>query len=526
MKKLMFGAGALALLAGCNGSGTSNEVSIAEPQLKEIVVRAGDPAEAADALAAMALTDSGSGVLGFASSAIDGATATLTDLSLTGTEGLKAGSLVLEGLEMEDGQANFGKMSLNDITFSVEDEDVSMNLGSIELINPSPELAAWMAASLNGQDAPFPAADQIVFDSWSMNGLTGEFADLEAEGTFGIEKIEIRDMVDLKAAQAMISGLSVNGIDDSEGMSFNAKLGSLSATNVDAKMVQAIQENIDDEEALFGAILDIAYEDPMEPGYDAFQMDDLALDFGGASFAIPSLVSGIERNAAGQPVKFVTQPYTMSLKADSEGGEAGEALLQGLSVIGYEELELQGEGFMTYDPDQDTVVFDPETNYLELIDGAKFSFGGKIGGYSAYAKEAATSFDFESLADGGEPDPMAMTNALGQLIFHDLEISIADNSLMDRAFNAAATAQGSDPTELKSQIGMGLAMAPMMAQGSGVDMALVTEATSALSSFISDGGTLTLKLAPESPLSVASIMANPDPSAYTKETLGFTATQN
>ncbi|MEM9660042.1 MAG: hypothetical protein AAF961_16895, partial [Planctomycetota bacterium] len=33
-------------------------------------------------------------------------------------------------------------------------------------------------------------------------------------------------------------------------------------------------------------------------------------------------------------------------------------------------------------------------------------------------------------------------------------------------------------------------------QGSGVDMALVTEATSALSSFISDGGTLTLKLAP------------------------------
>ena len=68
-------------------------------------------------------------------------------------------------------------------------------------------------------------------------------------------------------------------------------------------------------------------------------------------------------------------------------------------------------------------------------------------------------------------------------------------------------------------------MAPMMAQGSGGDMALVTEATTALSSFINDGGTLTLKLDPSTPLSVASIMENPDPAAYTKDLLGFSATQ-
>ena len=120
---------------------------------------------------------------------------------------------------------------------------------------------------------------------------------------------------------------------------------------------------------------------------------------------------------------------------------------------------------------------------------------------------------------------MAMTAAMGALTIHGFELSIDDDSLLDRAFNAAATSQGADPAELKSQIGMGLAMAPMMAQGSGVDMALVSEATGALSKFISDGGTLTIKLAPETPLSVASIMENPDPSAYTKDALGFTATQ-
>ncbi|MEM9573499.1 MAG: hypothetical protein AAF996_18700 [Pseudomonadota bacterium] len=526
MKKLMFGAAGIALLAACGGDdNASTEVKITEPVLKELSVRSGDPAEAADALAAMSLANSGSGVLSFAGSSTDGASATFTDLTITGEEALTVGSLVLEGLDMENGQANFGKMSLNDISISDEEEDVDVKLGSIELINPSPELAAWLAGSLNGQEVPFPSADKIVFDSWSMNGLTGDFADTDAEGTFGIEKVEIRDMVDLKAAKAVISGFTLNGSDNEEGIDFDMRLGGMTATNVDAKFVKAIQENIDDEEAMMTAVMDLAYANPMEPGYDAFTLDDLAIDVAGASFAIPSIVAGVERNAAGQPVKFVTEPYSMTLKADPAGGEIGEQLLQGLSVVGYEELELKGAGVATYDPDTDIVEFDAGSNYLELVDGAKFSMGGKIEGYSSYAQEIASAFDFEELAAGAEPDPTAMTNAMGKLTFHNVEFSIADDSLLDRAFNAAATAQGADPAELKSQIGMGLAMAPMMAQGSGVDMALVTEATTALSSFINDGGTLTLKLDPSTPLSVASIMENPDPSAYTKEALGFSATQ-
>ncbi len=525
MKKLMFGAAALALVTACGQGDKPEEVNIEEPTLKELSVRAGDPAEASQALAAMSLADSG-GILSFAGSTTDGASATFTDLTITGEDAVKVGSLVFEGLDMENGQANFGKMSLNDITLSGDEgEEVEVKLGSIELINPSPELAAWFAAGLNGQETPFPAAENIMFDSWSINGLTGDFADDEADGTFGIDKIEIRDMANLKAAKAVITGFSLNGTDSSEGMNFDIKLGGVSATNIDAKFVKAIQENVGDEEALMAAVMEVAYDDPMEPGYDSFTLDDLSIDVAGASFAIPSIVSGVERNAAGQPVKFVTQPYNMTLKADAAGGEAGEALLQGLSVVGYEELELKGASVASYDPDKDIVSFDAGSNYLELVDGATFRMGGKIEGYSNYAKEAATAFNFEDLAAGAEPDPMAMTNAMGQLTIHGFEFSIDDNSLLDRAFNAAATAQGADPTELKSQIGMGLAMAPMMAQGSGVDMALVSEATGALSKFISDGGTLTLKLDPETPLSVASIMENPDPAAYTKDSLGFTATQ-
>lgn len=118
-----------------------------------------------------------------------------------------------------------------------------------------------------------------------------------------------------------------------------------------------------------------------------------------------------------------------------------------------------------------------------------------------------------------------MQEALGELTIHNFEFAIKDNSLLDRAFNAAATMQGQDPQQMKGQVSMMLGMAPMMAGEAGIDMALLTETTGALSKFISDGGTFTLKLNPSTPLSIGALMENPDPSALTKDSLGFTATQ-
>ena len=118
---------------------------------------------------------------------------------------------------------------------------------------------------------------------------------------------------------------------------------------------------------------------------------------------------------------------------------------------------------------------------------------------------------------------MAMMGALGELTFHGLEFSIDDDSLVNRVLNAVGTQSGQDPEQLRGQASMMLGMAPMMVQGSGFDMALVTEATGALSSFISEPGTITFKLDPSEPLSIAALMANPDPAALTKETLGFSA---
>ncbi len=523
MQKLLIGAAALALITGCNQS--SDSPTISDEPLKELEIRAGNPANAESALAAMSLADSGAGVLSFSGKTVDGATATFTDLSIAGAEEMTIGSLVFEGLDTTDAGADFGKMSLNDIKVDAPDGTGGANLGSLEVVNPSPALAAWIAGVLDDgePDADFPEVGELSFGSISFNDLSGNFSDPDAEGTFGLGKIEIRDMADLKAGRATLSDLALDMVADGE-MPVNIKLDSMSMSGIDGKLLEVVQDNMDaGEEELLAAIMSKAYENPMDPGYDGFSMGGLSAAVAGATFAMPSLESFIERNDAGQPVKYVTKPYTMTLKADPEAGEVGAQLLEGLSMIGYESLELKGESVANYDPDADMVSFDAKNSYFELVDGAKFSFGGKLEGYSAFSQGIGQSMDPETMFEGAEPDLDAMMAAYGALTVHGFEFSIDDDSLVDRIINASATQAGQDPQQMKNQIAMGLGMAPMMASGSGVDMELVTEAAGALSSFISDPGKLTIKLDPSEPISFAALMENPDPSALTKEFLGFSA---
>ena len=58
--------------------------------------------------------------------------------------------------------------------------------------------------------------------------------------------------------------------------------------------------------------------------------------------------------------------------------DAGAGLAQALSMVGYESVELKGEGEASYDPDQDIVELTAKKNYIELIDGAKISYGAKL----------------------------------------------------------------------------------------------------------------------------------------------------
>ena len=523
MKYLLCGVAAIAVLSACDRTSEPGE----EP-LGEITLREGDPAEADAVITAMSLSNSGDGIIQYGNKSVEGALATFSDITIAGDDGaVTASTLEFEGLDMVEDKASFSRMTLSGISIEdPEDTSGSVKVAKVEVLNPTPELAAWLASSLGtGEPAPFPSADMLGFASWSVNDVSAAFSDEDGEGSFSIANFEVRDLADQKAKRAVLSGLAFDFLADEGGEEVPVKmsLDSVSLSNLDLGILQAIQENIGDEDALAAAVMDKVYENPMDPGYDRATLDNFSLEAAGATFKVPSLDASVERNAAGQPVKYVTRPFSMTLDADPDGGEAGAGLAQALSMIQYESVEMKGAGVATYDPENDIVEMEASDNYFELVDGAKFSFGAKLGGYAAYSRAAADAFDFNAIAEGEEPDPMAFQGAVSELDFYDLELAIKDDSLINRVFTAYAAQSGQDPEEMRQQVAQMAQMAPMMAQGSGVDMAIVSELATAVSAFISDPGTLTIKLNPEEPLSAQTLSEMEDPSMLTKDYLGFAA---
>ncbi len=351
--------------------------------------------------------------------------------------------------------------------------------------------------------------------------LNVDIEDGREGGNFAVTKMEILGLGDDTVGHVGLQGLALSFADAGEEV--EVKVGQLGLSNIDTNLLFALSEDFGDPEDMAVAMMEAVYSNPMEPGYDAARLKDVSLSFGGVGFSVPSVDSSVERNAAGQPVKYVTKPYAMSLTADAGGGEPGEELAEALSMVGFQEISLKGESVGTYDPDLDIIEFKSRSNYLELVDGARFSFGGKIEGYSAYAAETASAMDFTGMAYGMEPDPMAMAAALGKITIHDLEFAIKDDGLVNRILGLIAVQTNTDPEALKSQVSMGLSMAPMMASSSGIDMALVTELATAVGSFIADPLTLRIALEPAEPLSLAGLIADPDPATITKDRLGFSA---
>ncbi|MEO0713517.1 MAG: hypothetical protein AAFY37_06350 [Pseudomonadota bacterium] len=539
MKKLMFGAAAAALLAACGGNGGDGEAAIeqaAEAAKREIIdvasltPRGGDASEAAAALTAMNLDTSGTGIVTFANKSVNGATATFTDVSIEIEDGdqpsVTAGTLTLEGLETtESGEASFGLMKLADITIppSEGEGDTVTTIKGLSLVNPSPATAGYIAKVLGGGDhEAVPDAEGLSFEGLALDTLLATISDEDGtSGTFGIETVNLGAQPDENVGSAVLEGMKLDIVDGADGQTAKMNLDNLTIAGADLKLLEAVRDNVDDEEAMATALSAALYDNPIDPGFDSMSLSNFTFDIAGADFALPSMNYVVARNDAGEPTRLSLEPMTMTLSADPEGGEAGSELAGALGMIGYETIELNAAGASTYDPETDILTYEAGENYFGLADGFTLNTGGKIEGYKAYSASLGDLMADPAALENG--DPTAMMGAFSSLVVHNFELQFDDNSFVDRMFNLAAAQSGEDPAQLRNQAVMMTSMAPMMAAGAGIDGALATEFAGAISSFLSEPGTLTLKVAPETPLNIGALIESGDPSSLTKDSLGFSA---
>ena len=517
MKYLLTGVAAIAMLTGCGPNDKPGDAPA------KVEARKGDPATAQAALTALELDASDR--LTFASNSLDGDTAVFENVTLIAPDGaedfdeadIKADRLEIEGLAMVDGKPNFARMVMSGLSIVPEDEadaGGSASIGSIELVNPSPAMAAWVADVLTEEDpGDLPEGDVMSFDRWALNAINFQIDDEGETGSFLVDAIEINSLKDQKVGQMLLKNFAFDMVDEVEGTDVTANVDLFDVRGMDFSTIADAAENAD---ALGESFMGFATpSDPANPGYDTISVQNLDVDVSGATFTLPSMNSSVERDDMGRAVKVVTEPFTMSLAGGE--GEFGEMLSTQLATMGYETVELTMAGESSYDPETDTIELDKGKNYWELKDGFRIDFSGKYDGVSKLV-EAQQDIGAE-IAD----NPTAAMAMFEDVNFHNFEISLDDNGIVDRGFNAYAAQTGEDPQQLRNQVAGLLAMAPMMAGGSGIDMELINEASSALSSFVTDPKTLTISFAPAEPLGMETLMALEDPSAINKEMLGFSA---
>ncbi len=528
MKHLFTSAAAIALLAACGGGDKEPEaqkdapkfeLSAEHPDISAIssfTPREGDAAKASDVLTALNLDSSGAGFATFADSSIDGDGATFTDVVIAPggpDEAVKIGKVELDGLDMTDAGAVFSKLSVSDL--EVGDEYETAKLDNFTIVNPSAELASFLTSAFSGEDpGEFPSLDKLTFDAISFGDFTFEGGDDDDGGVIKIANIDLRGMGGGQLEAAVLSGLTFGGMDAGEKL--DGGIGKIALYGADYDFIEDIQAagaDLDEDEMF--ALIASSMSDATDPPYDGIVMEGLSFVGQGVDFSLPLMDVIVQRDDQDRMTATVMKPLTMKLSADPEGGYMGADLAEGLSMLGYKDITLKMEGVTAYDPDADIVSYQPGSNYIELVDGAKISYGGKLGGFAAYSKAAA------NMQTAYGPDPAAAMEALGQLTIHDFSLTIDDASLVDRIFNVAASQMGEDPQKLRSQTIMGMGFAQAGAQAQGIDSALASEAISALTEFLEEPGKLTFSVSPSEPLVVGEIN---DPSVLTKDFLGFSAT--
>lgn len=575
MKYLLTGVIALSLLTACgqkdkpSGEAALAAIEFDAGSLPDVRLRNGDAATAADALAVFNLAESGSGRLTFDGRDLSGDRAVFTNVILSipaeaaagpaysaedvaelfayldydgdgiaddGSEMtmeeygamlneadtpapppvVKAARLEFDGLGMLDGQANFSLMRFSDITVTPaegSDDRTTGRIGTIELVNPSAETAAWVASLFGeGEPADFPEGSALAFDRWAVKDVNLAMDDASGTGLFTLDSVFISDLHAEKAGKMGLSKLVFNFSEAGTG-DVAITLDGFGLSGLDYGLIAAAAGNSDDPAAL-GSMLQA---DPGNPGFDAMQLKGLKADIVGAAIALPSFNSYVGRDGQGRATKITTDPFTMTVAA--RDNPDGEQFAGALAILGYETLTLSAAGEQHYDPDADVVTLPKGKNYWRLDDGFKFDVAAKYEGTKALAAASAEA----------DTNPDAVVEAmLSKLAFHQLEFSFADSGFFNRALNAYAAQSGEDPAQLRAQISGMMAMAPMFASGTGIDTAVVQELAGALSSFVQDPKTLTIGIAPQAPLTAQAFIdaaENPtDPARkLDKAKLGFSA---
>lgn len=527
-----------ALLAACTPEGSENEVARVEV----------DQGSADSALSAMGLSASGVNHITFDTADFNDGVYTFTNVVMRdpdegendasedlpdgktlgdgeddGPDEIRAARMIIDNPHLDEaGNVLMNAFLMEDISVHDDEDDATVTLARFGIDQPNAALSADIARVLMGD------TDGLEDDSEWNNYAFGAFELVEflASGTddedggefqLGFDRLAFLDLTEDALGRMEFLGLSVTGEED--GSPINISLAEVSIdglrTTAYSSMMDAIASGADEEE-VSAAYYNSAFTDPMEM-FDSFAVRDFLLDAGGINMTLDHMTGSMEED--GDLVRSTAEIGSFLLWPDASQ-EAGAQLAMGLGMLGYERIELTMASESVFDREEGRAYTVGE-NYLEITDGLRLEMTQDFGGYNEYFAAAAEIAPQFSNTDDPEAGLDALTAMMSPLIVNNFSVKLEDLSLLDRAINAGALAQGVPPEQLRAQAGMMVAMGAMAAPPE-VPATLMAELSAAVTEFITNGGSLTIDMSPPEPITLGEIIEQSEAGALDFERLGLT----
>lgn len=501
------------VLSGCGDKDKGKSTS-AEVKIQEIAARKVDNAQAEQALTALSLNESGSGMLSWAAKTGDSGNYVFTDVVIQGDDKdddpLKIATLELKGAHMEGDLVAFDVITLNNM--SKQDDDTLVSIKKLELIKPSPTISNEIAKAFGGDEEAF----DDVEGEFSIGGFDMVGLDVAGEDS----KVTMdKFMFGKSKDKTGVFTLRNLNMDIQEDENVKISLGSVDMTGVNIEkykgLISAAIESSDSGEEIGEDVMKsiMGSMNPYAPDYKSFLLKDFDTDIAGLTVDVDSIEGKTNTKNGITTITQNTSPMIITPPADG-GKKEMQEFTTALKDMGYDRLVFQSssKSILTEATDSVEVV----DSYLEMQDGFKLNFDYSLNG----VKEMMAKVAELGATNAANTNPLDAMEMLSSMKISKARIALQDNSIVDRGFKFAAKQQGADVSMFRNSAKAGLAFLPMMAKDPA-QQALAMEASQALGSFLDNSGTLVIEMNPATPVDMGAITSGAQQGDFDVSALGL-----
>jgi len=201
-------------------------------------------------------------------------------------------------------------------------------------------------------------------------------------------------------------------------------------------------------------------------------------------------------------------PICLGFTEKGELPAEAQRAMQVIKSLGFDTMVFSAKSVTEMDEKTDRVSVKAAS--FDLEDGFDLNYKGEFSGLG----------EIRNLGPDASPDDIQAVQ--DKFKIHDFALSLEDKSIIDRGFKLAGEMTGQTPKNLRRQANGVLALGSLAAL-TQKDGSIYSEFTQALSEFLQDGGTMTIQLAPDEPITLKELDGLQNGQKPDLKRLGFSA---